>query len=271
LNNEDLEKEKEALLNDNSLGYTPEEREAKISKMRQIAIAYNIWGFTMFFILIFVRSSSLSFWTGALYPLLGIAIMRFSSGLVKFVGVSQRSLHMGIFLGLAMSVINVVIAALANYEVISFTNAWPIVAVITVVVFISLYSTGINKIEGDGKKGQIVAMLITAFLYGFGNTVVINCLFDKSTQRNFTTTVADEYISSGKGAHYHLKLNPWKPNGRIREVDVSKKEHEQSPIGSPVTIDEKKGLFNIAWFNYTLDPPPMAPVGSNNENFPIPK
>jgi hypothetical protein len=251
----DLEKEKEALLNDNSLGYTPEGREAKISKMRQIAMAYNIWGFVMCIILIFVRNSSVSFWSGALYPLLGIAIMRFSSGLIKFVGASQRSLHMGIFLGLAMSVINVLIVAIAAYEVLSFANAWPIVAAITIALFILLYSTGINKIEGVA-KGQVVAMLVTAFIYSFGNTVVINCLFDRSVPTNFTTTVADEYISSGKGAHYHLKLNPWKANGRIKEVDVSKTDYEKAPIGSSIIIYEKKGLFNIPWFDFKVDPEP---------------
>lgn len=253
----DLEREKEVLLNDSSLGYTPEAREAKISKMKQIAIAYNIWGFIMCFILIFVRNSFLSFWAGALYPLLGIAIMRFSSGLIKFVGASQRSLHMGIFLGVAMSVINVLIVAIAGYEVLSFVNAWPIAAAIAVALFLLLYSMGINKIEGVA-KGQVVAMLITSFIYGFGNTIVINCLFDRSTPTYFTTTVADEYISSGKGAHYHLKLNPWKPNGRIREIDVSRKDYEKAPIGSSIIIIEKKGLLNIPWFDFKVDTEPPA-------------
>jgi hypothetical protein len=266
----DLEREKEVLLNDSSLGYTPEEREARISKMRQIGIAYNIWGFIMFFILIFIRNSSFSFWTGALYPLLGIAIMRFSSGLVKFVGASQRSLYMGVFLGLAMSVSNVLIVALAGYEVLSFANAWPIVAAITVALFILLYGTGINKIEGVA-KGQIVAMLVTSFIYGFGNTIVINCLFDRSTPTYFTTAVGDEYVSVGKGTHYYLKLNPWKPNGRIREVGVSKKDYEKAPIGSSIIIAEKKGLLNIPWFIYTIDATPPAPAGSGNGNSPSPR
>lgn len=251
----DLEKEKEALLNDNSLGYSPEEREAKISKMRQIAIAYNIWGFVMCFILMFVRNNSLSFWTGAIYPLLGVVIMRFSSGLIKFVGASQRSLHMGIFLGLLMSVINVFIVAIAGYELLSSANAWPIVAAITVALFILFYITGINKIEGVA-KGQIVAMLVTSFIYAFGNTIVINCLFDRSAPISFTTTVADKYVSSGKGAHYHLKLNPWMPNGKIREVDVSREEYEKAPIGSSIIIYEKKGLFHIPWFDFKVDPEP---------------
>ncbi|RYU90022.1 hypothetical protein EWM62_10790 [Mucilaginibacter terrigena] len=266
----DLEKEKEALLNDNSLGYTPEEREAKISKMRQIAVAYNIWGLVMCFILIFVRNSSVSFWTGALYPLLGIAIMRFSNGLIKFVGASQRSLHMGIILGLTMSVINVFILAIAEYEVLSFANAWPIVAGVTVALFILLYSTGINKIKGVA-KGQIAAMVVISFLYGFANTIVVNCFFDRSTPTNFTTTVADEYISSGKGAHYHLKLNPWLPGQNIREVDVSEKSYYKTPVGSAVFIYGKKGLLNIPWFDFELDPTPPVPAGLNNGNSPTPR
>lgn len=266
----DREKEKEALLNDDSLGFTPVEREAKISKMRQIAIAYNIWGFVMCLILIFIRNSSVSFWTGALYPLFGIAIMRFSNGLIKFVGASQRSLHMGIFLGLAMSVINVLITAIVEYKVLSFVNAWPIVAAITVVLFILLYSTGINKTEGVA-KGQIIAMVITSFIYGFGNTIVINCLFDKSAPANFKTTVVDEYISSGKGAHYHLKLKPWLPGQDIKTVDISEKSYYKTPVGSTVFIYQKKGLLNIPWFDFELNPTPPVPADSNNGNSQAPR
>jgi hypothetical protein len=270
LDKADLDKEKEVLLSDNSLGYTVEERESKINKMGQIAIAYTVWGFIMFFLLLFIRNNYLSFWVGVLYPLLGIVIMKFSNGLIKFVSDSKRSSYLGISIGFSMSVIILFVLAIAEFEVISFTNALPVAAVIAIALFILLYSVGINKTKAS-VKGQSVFMVIISLFYGFGNTVVANCLFDKSKPAKFQTQVVDEYISSGKGAHYHLKLNPWLPGQNIREVDVSEKSYYKTPVGSTVFIYEKKGLLNIPWFDFELDPTPPVPAGSNNGNSPAPR
>jgi hypothetical protein len=270
LNKQDIEKEKELFLQDEALGRTEQEREAKMDKIRQIGIAYIVWGFIMCFTLIFVRSDYASLLVGMLYPVVGIILMKLSFGLIKFIGNSQKSHRLGIAVGLCMPVGLVFITAVVNYNLSALSSAIYIAVVLGIALFVLLFNVGVNNACGN-VVAQGVFMLIMSVLYSVGSTIIINCLFDSSTPVTFRTMVGDEYTTTGKGPHYHLRLNPWKPGQDVTWIDVSRKEYEQSPIGSPVTIGEKKGLFNIPWFTYTLDPPPMAPVGSNNENFPIPK
>jgi hypothetical protein len=266
----DLERENEELLHDTTLGSTENEREEKLSKARQVAIAYTVWGFIMFFVLLWIRNSYASLLVGVLYPILGIIIMKFSFGLIKFLNNSQKSIYSGIGIGFCMPILILFITSIAEYEVLSFTKALPIATVIAIILFVLLYNVGINKTTGS-ITGQIVFILIISSLFGFGSTVVTNCLFDKSVPTEFKTTVVDEYISSGKGAHYHLKLNPWKSDQNVREIDVSESTYEKTPIGSPVIIEEKKGFFNIPWFDFKIDPTPPAPADLNNGSYPIPR
>nr|WP_067058067.1 hypothetical protein [Mucilaginibacter sp. L294] len=265
LDNKDREAEKEKLLHDNSLGYTVEERTSKIDKMGQIAIAYSVWGFIMFFILIFVRNHNLSFWAGILYPALGLAIMSQSNGLIKFASDSQRSNYWGISIGFCMPIVLLLVTAITQFELHSISRAWPIMVTVTLIFFILLYTLGINK-NNRFIVGQVFGMLFISIIFGLGSVTLTNCLFDNSKPVKYQTQVVDEYISNSKGAHYHLKLKPWLPGQNIREVDVSEKSYYKTPVGSTVFIYQKKGLLNIPWFDFELDPTPPVPAGSNNGN-----
>jgi len=260
LNNLDLETEKEAILNDNSLGYTTEEREAKLKKMEGIATAYNIWGGAVPIIVIFFHNNSLIFYMGFLYPLLGLIILKLSRGLVKFITNPQRSIYSNISIGFLTPIIILLVVAIKAYQILSFAAALKAGLIVGLTLFVLLYLVGKNK-DRESVKGQIFLMVLLSVLYGMSVTIVANCLFDTSVSAKYQTQVVDEYISSGKGAHYHLKLKPWLPGQDIKEVDVSEESYYKTPVGSAVIIYEKKGLLNIPWFDFELDPTPPAPAG----------
>ncbi|MES2062694.1 MAG: hypothetical protein V4456_12285 [Bacteroidota bacterium] len=270
LDNVDRQTEEEALLNDNSLGFTREEREAKISKMKQVAMAYNIWGGVVPFMLLFTSYNNWIFFMGSLYPLLGLVLMKFSGDLIKFITNPKRSVYPGIIIGFIIPIIILLVVALKAYEILFFADVLKGAAVIGLTLFLLLFFLGKNE-NTEAVKGQVFLMGGLAVIYGLGVTILANCLFDNSKPVKFQTQVVDEYISSGKGAHYHLKLKPWLPGQNIREVDVSEKSYYKTLVGSTVFIYQKKGLLNIPWFDFELDPTPPVPAGSNNGNSPAPR
>jgi hypothetical protein len=255
----DRKTEEEALLNDNTLGFTPKEREAKISKMKQIAMAYNILGGVVPFILLFTNYNNWIFFMGFLFPLLGLVLMKFSGDLIKFISNLKRSVYPGIIIGFIIPIIILLVVALKAYEILFFADVLMGAAAIGLILFLLLYFFGKNK-NTEAVKGQVFVMGILAVIYGLGVTIVANCMFDRSATLTYNTTVADAYTTTGKGSHYHLKLNPWRQGLGLYKVDVSQSDYQETTIGTKVIIAERKGFFNIPWFDFKLDtePPTIA-------------
>ncbi|TWR27773.1 hypothetical protein FPZ42_00735 [Mucilaginibacter achroorhodeus] len=270
LDKQDLEAETEILLDDASLGYTIEERKAKLSKTRGIAIAYSILGFIVPMILVFFSNPKLIFYVGLFFVLSGLIIIKFSNGLTKFVTNSKRSAYSGIAIGFMMPVIIMMVAAIKSFEILSFKESLKITPIFGLILFIPLFIIGRNKTT-EAVKGQVLIMIIVSVLFGFSVTILANCLFDDSKPLKFTTHITEAYTTSGKGTHYHFKLNPWKRGRNEFSIDVSQNTYEKTLVGNSVAIFEKKGFLGIPWFDYEINTTPPAPADLNNENSPNPR
>ncbi|RFZ95146.1 hypothetical protein D0C36_06355 [Mucilaginibacter conchicola] len=265
LDKQDLEAETEILLDDASLGYTIEERKAKLSKTRGIAIAYSILGFIVPMILVFFSNPKLIFYVGIFFVLLGLIIIKFSDGLTKFVTNSKRSAYSGIAIGFMMPVIIMMVAAIKSFEILSFKESLKITPIFGLILFVPLFIIGRNKTT-EAVKGQVLIMIIVSVIFGFSVTILANCLFDNSNPIKFITNVTETYTTSGKGPHYHLKINPWKKDQDELSIDVSQGTYEKTRVGDSVQILERKGYLSIPWFDYELNLTPPAPADLSNGN-----
>lgn len=270
LNETELNLSLEQLKNSAVLGATEHERKVKLNRMKQIAITYNLWGLVLFGLLFFVRNIYWSVWVGMLYPLLGVGVMKFSYGLIKFGSDSENKPINGIFLGLSMPVIILFLTGIEEFNILSVITLVPVNIFIASILFFLLYTVGLNK-SAVRRYNQLIIMAILSVLFGVGSAITINCVYDRSNVEKFKATIADKHITVGKSTHYVLTVYSWKKDDKLRELAVSKNGYNDVHIGGTVNIFVRKGLLGIPWFYFQLIPTPPVPAGLNSGNSPIPR
>jgi hypothetical protein len=243
----ELSAEREKLLEDTSLGYTEEDRKRKLKVTKGIAIAYNIIGFTLGFIVIFIDNKYVVAFITLIYPIAGILVIKMSSGLTKFVSNSKRSQYSFVMLGFFLPICIMLFKSLGDYDLFSLEHLWLPFIVSSLIIFGLLVATGINKAI-SGIPGQIIFMLIMGLIYGYGSSVQINCAFDKSKPEIIKKEVLGQSVQYSKGNHYYLKLSPLVDGQKPKDIEVSRSFYKNHSQGTVISVYFKKGLLNIPWY-----------------------
>jgi hypothetical protein len=246
----DLENEHAKALQDTKLGVTEGERENALKKAKYVSWSYNIIGVVIGLTMLFddAKPSVIMF---LLYPLLGILMMVFSKGLIKFLSNNKRSVYGFTMLGIFLPSIFLLFKSLFEYTTINNDHLWLPFLFISAILFILLYITGINT-SVSSIKGQAVIMLIVSLIYALGATRQINCVFDDSQPKLVHTTVDSKWIEHNKGSHYHLKLVSWTSDQKPQDIEVSHSTYDQYSDGNNIDVNVKNGLLNIPWFYLDL-------------------
>lgn len=222
----DLKTAKEKFEADQHFGATTNERENALRNAKTTAIVYNVVGGVGGFALIFLYGNSLATLCGILFPIVGIIIMVFSHGLIKFISSRKTSVYPFIMIGFFVPELVMFLSG-CQYNFYSFANLWLPAIIVSLAMFTALYISGINK-DIKNPKGQGIMMFIFASIFGFGIIMNINCQLDKSAPKSYHTTVLNKYTTSGKGRHYHIVLNPWQQGDKSKEIDVSYSEYDHT-------------------------------------------
>jgi len=244
----DLKFDEEKLMHDPTLGATEEDRKHALKRAKQFAGAYNIIGPVISFVtLLLLNNISALCIIGLIYPLLAVLLMKFSRGLIKFIGNSKRSASSFIMIGFMMPALFTVGISLNLYQIFQFGNLWILMIIVTSAVAFLLYSTGYDK-AGSGVKGQLIFMFFMSAIYGAGSVISINCAFDNSAPEIFTAKVIDHRIESGKHTSYMLTLSEWGPMQKEKEEDVGRRLYDKVSIGDAVHVYFRKGVLNAPWY-----------------------
>jgi len=245
----DLKDDQKTAMSNPGLGKNEVERIIALTRARKISYIYNVIGLTLGSIMIFFDPKFIVL-LAIIYPLLGIPIMMFSGGTIKFLSKSERSIARHIELGMVLSCFFLLIVGLREYHILQTGHFWLPAFIISTLFFLLIYKTGLNHTMGQ-LWVQVFCMLLTSLLYGFGTTYQVNCEFDKSETKIFKATVVDHRISRGKSATYYLILSPWGPVKKEDETEVYRSLYSEVDIGDTVQVREKDGLMNIPWYIIT--------------------
>lgn len=244
----DLENQRREVGQNVAWGSTEDKRRSNLSKAKNIAIGYNVVGLLLGFVLIFSNDKRIVLLLLA-YPLIGIALMIFSKGMIKFTSSSKRSVNGYILLGVSLPSFMLLIKSLGEYTLFRYDHFWLPVVLTSTVLFALYYIPGINR-SMKFIRTQTSVMAVFALLYGFGSIRQVNCAFDHSTPRIYEATVLRHRVSRGKTTSYFLTLGPWGPDGE-REVDVHRSLYDAVGVGSTVSVRLSEGLLHIPWFVVT--------------------
>jgi hypothetical protein len=242
-----LKEEQSNLLQDLNLGFTTEERQAKLNNAKTIGLAYNIAGIVLAVLGLFLRQPMFTVLL-IVYPLLSIVVIVTSKGLIKFLSDKKRSLYPFVFLGFIFPTMVTSIKAMVDFHIYSYDNFWLPFAGVVCIVAASLIATGINRSIGGGIVGQGLLMLVIAIFYAVGVIGQINCTFDKSADKIYDARIIGHHISHGRNTNYYLYLSTWGPCHQQKQISVGRNMYNHTNIGDIVKIDFKPGLLNVPWF-----------------------
>jgi hypothetical protein len=244
----DLENQQREVGQNAAWGSTEGKRRSNLSRAKNIAIVYNLVGLVLGFVLIFSNDRTIVLLL-LVYPLIGVALMIFSKGMIKFTSNSKRSVNGYILLGVILPSFMLLIKSLVEYNLFRYDHFWLPVVLTSAVLFALYYIPGINR-SMKFIRMQTVVMAAFALLYGFGSVRQVNCAFDHSTPRIYEATVLRHRVSRGKSTSYFLTLGPWGLSGG-QEVDVHRSLYEAAGIGSTVRVRLGEGVLRIPWFVVT--------------------
>jgi len=251
LDNEDYEEEKAVILQDSDLGFTQEEREAKLKKVSVLALVYSGIVFVLMLISIFFpKSNFVLSMTVFVFPLIGIALMALSRGLIRL-NIKKKSAYPSIFLGLFFACIALIIRAFIDTKILDFSKVWTPV-IVCAIILIGILSLIILKQANPTTKGQIVPVVLISTVFSVGAVQQINREFDGSKPQVFSASVTDQYIKRGKSTTYHIVITGWQYHQTPDDITVSSNFYDQATVGSKVNVNLKEGKLHIPWYYITL-------------------
>jgi hypothetical protein len=244
--------EEQEILNDETIGWTKEIREEKLTKARQTSKLINWAAGTVaawtFFYPIPYQYSILA---AILIPILALIVVKFSNGLIR-VDEKNGSAYPSVIYAFIFPSLGLMLRAFFDYDIFDYSNVWLITTTLTL-TFLFLLMISQKEITFKKKLDYLTASSLALFLfaYSFGTVIHANCYYDKSEPEYFSAKVLDKRISSGKSTSYYLELSPWGQQDEIDEVSVGKGLYNRIEIGDEVNIYFRNGKLEIPWFIVT--------------------
>jgi hypothetical protein len=242
----DLEAAKEALLHDEQLGPTEEQRLGVFQKAKRTVLAYNIIGFILILFEILLPDHS-GMWLALIYPLIGLPLLWFSKGLIKFWADPRSSPYPSILLGFTPSCFVLLFHSLLTSDLLDTSHLWLPAILCSAILSLLIYKAGIiiaiRKISSE-----IIIILLVALPYGFGFTYQVNGARDTSHYYVYEASVVQHYKVKGKSTSYFVTLGPWGPRTAEHSVEIGGTLFSQIHTGDTVEVVLHQGLLGIPWF-----------------------
>lgn len=244
--------EEQGILNDETIGWTREVREEKLSKARQTAKVIN-WaaGITAAWTFFYPTPYQYSILTAMVIPIIALLVVKFFDGLIR-VDEKKGSAYPSVIYAFIYPSLGIMLRAILDYDVFDYSNVWLTTAIMTLAFLFFLL---IKQQEITFKKKldylTVSSLALFLFAYSFGTVIHINCYYDNSEAEYFTAKVLDKRISSGKSTSYYLELSTWGKQEEVDEVSISKGFYNRIEVGDEVNIYFRNGKLKIPWFIVT--------------------
>lgn len=242
---EELAAHVQTVLQDEALGENEEQRIAKVNAARKWARILDIAGTAcLFWAMIFPRPYELAIGVSALIPIVALVSMRYFPGVLHF-DVVKGSPHPTIARAFMGPPLALALRALQDFDIFSWQAFWVPFSVITafLLVLVLIHAADVRR-----KVTMIIVALVFCAVYGYGATITLNGLSDRTPSTVYKAQVLSKRVSSGKGTTYYLKLSAWGPRTAESEVSVSKSVYESRKAGDIVRVLVFRGGFRIPWY-----------------------
>jgi hypothetical protein len=241
--------EKEEILSNYELVYTPEQREEKLAAARKRSKALN-WagGLIAVWIIFFPEPYEAAVFATLVVPIVSIMVSKYSGGLIRL-REEKASAYPSVFSGLFFPALAICIRALMDFNIFQYGNAWKGALLVAAGLMTLILIRSKEFLFRSAKDYGVVFFFgVLSLAYGYGAVVTINCTWDTTTPTVYQAQVTGKHVSSGKSTTYYVTLTPWGPQTKTDDVAVSKGMYNRLQNGNDVRVYFRKGLFSIPWF-----------------------
>ncbi|MDB5229330.1 MAG: hypothetical protein JWN76_135 [Chitinophagaceae bacterium] len=235
------------LLSDTSIGVSEEERISMLATARKIALAINI-GCIIISLLALIFPGQVSLWTLLLCPFISLMIADKMNGLIRVLP-KHKSIFPNIIIAFMIPAFVIWLAAMVKYKLLDTTHLWMPVMVAFCIWVAGIYFTGAKTIsKAPNKPPMFLVWVLSGIFYAFGSVILINGMYGRSAEMQYTATIANKYIENGKSKSYHLTLISPGIIKTTKDVSVDESLYARVYAGNNVHLHMRKGYFNIPWF-----------------------
>lgn len=249
----EAEATKAALLADERLGGTAEERATRLALAKQVSTVLNIVGAGVTVWLFFKpQPYSYAIAAGLAVPLLAAGALLLFPGFMRL-DAGKNNPHASVSTALLLPSFALLLRGLMDSEPLSYAPVWPVAGAVAGGLALLLVAVGRQSLfeYGTRRRGsgsEWTVLLICAALYGYGAVTTSNAAFDASAPTVYRPQVLDKHKTTGKSTTYYLLLIPWGARTVSQDVTVGRTFYEQHAAGDTVLVATRPGRLGIPWF-----------------------
>jgi hypothetical protein len=246
----DTERATAAILEDDHLGHSPEERAAALARATAVARVLNIaGGVAGAWAIVYPHPYKWALAGCLLLPMLATAALWLLPHTLRL-DEKRNSGYPALTVAWLIPCLGLLIRALFDYELVSYAPLWPLAGATAALTALAL-AFGSRRFlflagEAAGLRIHIGAL---ALLYGLGSTSVINAAYDPAEAVAFRPEVVGKHYTSGKNNTYYLKVSPWGPVATAEDVTVSRNFYQRTEEGQKITVALRPGRLGVPWFS----------------------
>lgn len=177
LDKAEYDADEQTIFNNTNIGLTKEQREDRFENAKIYSIIYNISGVILFVLTLMLRIESIILKVVLLlHPLLGLALIAITKGIVRLFAKLDSSAYRSIYLGIFLSELCLIFSVLQSTTVYSHTNLWW-EEILGGIVFFVLSMAVLFKMPVKVILVQLLFVLLFSVGYGFGSSLEISYIF----------------------------------------------------------------------------------------------
>ncbi len=241
------------LLNDPALGADPDQRKARLARLKQIAIGYNglviavcAWAW--------IAPQPYRLVVAALMaiPPAALLLAYWSRGALSLTG-GKTDPRPGVGIG---ALAGVVLAARAlDAQMIdlagAFIGGFAIAALMTGMAYFL-------EARSPAGRGGVFAIALLALIYGVSAVNLLDRVADTSKPTIMKSVVLEKWVHRGKSTSWNVRVAPWGPVEHEAAIGVASRLYDQVAVGDAVCMHLQAGTFGMRWYTLQLCPSPLV-------------
>jgi hypothetical protein len=245
LDEKDAADSEEAILSDQELGATTDERRNALASSKRIQRFATIATFGLCawaWLYPVPYRVVVSFLV--LVPIIAILAALRSNGLYRL-DEQRNDAHPNLAIPFIFPGLILALRAISDFELLSWQR------LVLFALAIGLVLTLLAAIADPFTRKKpitIVALLFCMFMYGIGSSLEANALFDPHPATSFSPAVIGRSVTHGKRTEYYLQVEGWGPHTGTNRVQVHRSVYDAATIGNPICIELKAGALSIPWY-----------------------
>jgi len=225
----------------------PEERAARINRLKRLAIGLNMGTVAFCFSSLFLLPDYRPLVTAALMILPWVAVWLVGryQPLYRF-GAKRNDAHPDLTIALMAPGLMLSLRVLPNVHTVDWTGP----ALLAAAGVLTLGGAAL-RVDPWFRQQRVSAILTCLFIsaYGYGAGLTIDVVADSTGLTMYSPQVLGKRVSRGsKSSSYYLQVSRWGPFTSGDEISVSASRYRATHTGETICVYAGKGAFNIAWY-----------------------